>query len=101
MFFCFNVSWDEVVSLRLDKNVFTVLYVLHFCRWKSVNRVRGLLEAAEVQILCLGLRARLLPVSHRMWGILSGSSKKGLQRQEEVVQGWREVGRTGGGGKQG
>ncbi|TNN69026.1 hypothetical protein EYF80_020729 [Liparis tanakae] len=31
------------------------------------------------------------------------TAKKGalLQRQEEVVRGWREVGRTGGGGKQG
>lgn len=27
--------------------------------------------------LCLGLEAGLLPVSHRMWGILSGSSKEG------------------------
>lgn len=29
--------------------------------------------------MCLGLEAGLLPVSHRMWGILSGSSKEGRQ----------------------
>lgn len=43
-----------------------------------MGRVKGLLEAAGVQIfLCLGLEAGLLPASHRMWGILSGSSKEG------------------------
>lgn len=50
--------------------------MLHFCCWKSVSRVKGLPEAAGVQILCLGLGTGLLPVSHRMWGILSGSSKE-------------------------
>lgn len=42
-----------------------------------MSRVKGLLEAAGEQIVCLGLRAGLLPVSYRMWGILSGSSKEG------------------------
>lgn len=42
-----------------------------------MSRVKGLLEAAGMQILRLGLEAGLLPVSHRMWGILSGSSKEG------------------------
>lgn len=46
----------------------------HFCCCKSVSRVKGLLEAAGAQIVCLGL-----PVSHRMWGILSGNSKDGFK----------------------
>lgn len=45
--------------------------------WKSASRAKRLLEAAGVQILCLGQGAGFLPVSHRMWGILSGSSKEG------------------------
>lgn len=43
----------------------------------SVSKVKGLLEAAAAQIVCLGLGAGLLPASHRMWGILSGSTEEG------------------------
>ena len=49
-----------------------------------------------MQILCLGLGEGFLPLLHRMWGILSSSSMLlGLQRQEEVVRGWREICSTG------
>lgn len=38
------------------------------------KRVAGGCWSAD---LCLGLGAGFLPVSHRMWGILSGSSREG------------------------
>lgn len=60
----------------------------------------ALLEAAALQIFCLGLGAGLFPVSHRMWGILSGSNKRGFKgkRKWSVMERSRK---DGGGGKQG
>lgn len=65
LFVLFKDSWNEVVLLQYAKNVFTVLSVLVFCRvrgwgfcWKSVSRVRNLLEAAGLQIFVSGTRSR-------------------------------------------
>lgn len=80
-FFCFNVflGWSSFASVWLDCVYCCSWFALEkrFLLCTSVSRVKGLPEAAGAQIVCLGLGAGLLPVSHRMWGILSGSSKEG------------------------
>lgn len=70
--------WGFLLTfLSMKHNVFTVVSM---CTSES-NILLLVCEqsngVAGAQIVCQGQGAGLLPVSHRMWGILSGNSKEG------------------------
>lgn len=107
LFVSFNVALDEAILPQFDKNVFPAVSVctswsnilVHLCE-QSEGVAGGCCSTDCVS----GTRSRApsclsQDVGYPVWQHRRRAPR--LQRQEEVVRRWSEVGRTGGGGRQG